>query len=115
MDDIANKCAGLRLSEIVESEVDLTPPMTEIGHVLAGKFYTKRRVSLESVARVLKAEWRTKKNFEVSDMGGNKVLFRFEEVKDLDRLLLLSPWSFDKYLVVLHKLGVGEAVNKVEV
>lgn len=113
MDDIANKCAGLRLSNKEDNEVDLAPSMTEAGHVLAGKFCTKRRVSLESVSTVLKAVWRTKKNFEVSDMGGNKVLFRLENAKDLDRVLLLSPWSFDKYLVVLHKLGVGEVVNKL--
>ena len=57
MDDIANWCVGLQLSDMEESEVDLTPPMTEIGHVLAGKFYTKRRVRVESVARVLKSVW----------------------------------------------------------
>ena len=75
MDDIAKKCAGLKLSDIEECEVDLAPPTTETGHVLAGKFCTKRRVNLESVARVLKAVWRTEKNFEVCDMGDNKVLF----------------------------------------
>ena len=114
MDNIANKCVGLRLSDIEECGVDLTPPTMETGHVLAGKFYTKRRVSLESVARVLKFIWRTEKNFEVSDMGDNKVLFRFEEAKDLDTVLLLSPWLFDKYLVVLHKMKMGEAISKLK-
>ena len=114
MDDIANKCVGLRLSNIEECEVDLTPPTMETGYVLAGKFYTKRRVSLESVARVLKSVWRTEKNFEVNEMGDNKVLFRFEEAKDLDRVVLLNPWSFDKYLVVLNKMKMGEAVNKLK-
>ncbi|XP_075645496.1 uncharacterized protein LOC142616555 [Castanea sativa] len=114
MDDIANKCAGLRLSKREESEVDLTPPMAEMRYVLAGKFCTKRRVSLELMARVLKSVWRTKKNFEVCDMGEKKVLFQFKDEKDLDRVLLLSPWSFNKYLVVLHKLGEGEAVNKLK-
>ncbi|XP_075640421.1 uncharacterized protein LOC142612190 [Castanea sativa] len=114
MDDIANKCAGLLLSNIEENEVDLTPPTPETGHVLVGKFYTKRRVSQESVARVMKAAWRIDKNFKVSDMGDNKVFIRFEDAKDLDRVLLLSPWSFDKYLVVLHKLGAGDTVNKLK-
>ena len=114
MDEIATKCAGLRLTEKEESEVDLLPPVTETERVLVGKFCTKRRVSLESVARVLKSVWHTEKNFEVCDMGDNKVLFQFEDEKDLDRVLLLSPWTFDKYLVLLHKLGAGEAVNKVQ-
>ncbi|KAK7856470.1 hypothetical protein CFP56_023120 [Quercus suber] len=46
-------------------------------------------------------------------MGDNKVLIRFGEANDLNRVLLLSLWSFDKYLVVLHKLRAGEAVNKL--
>ena len=63
---------------------------------------------------MLKLVWWTEKNFEVCDMGDNKVLFQFEDEKDLDRVLLLSPWTFDKYLVLLHKFGAGEAVNKVQ-
>ncbi|KAL4602987.1 hypothetical protein ACB092_10G093500 [Castanea dentata] len=47
-------------------------------------------------------------------MGDNKVFIRFEDAKDLDRVLLLSPRSFDKYLVVLHKLGAGDTVNKLK-
>ncbi|KAK7860070.1 hypothetical protein CFP56_042179 [Quercus suber] len=113
MEDIANRCASLRLSDIEECEVDLTPPMQEAKHVLAGKFCTKRRVNLKLVVRVLKSIWRTEKNFEVCDMGDNKALIHFEEANDLDKVLLLRPWSFDKYLVVLHKLRAGEAVNKL--
>ena len=47
-------------------------------------------------------------------MGDKNVLFWFKEPKDLDKVLCLSPWSFDKYLVVFHKLGVGEVVNKLK-
>ena len=90
------------------------PSVTETGHVLVGWFCTKHRVSLESMARVLRLVWQTTKNFEVCDMGENKVLFQFEDDNDLDRVLLLSPSAFDKYLVLLHKLSAGEAVNKVQ-
>lgn len=114
MDDISTKCVALRLSEREESEVDLIPPVTETGYVLVRKFCMKRRVSLELVARVLKSVWWTEWNFEVCDMGENKVLFQFEDEKDLDRVLLLNPWSFNKYLVVPHKIEVGEAVNKIQ-
>lgn len=27
---------------------------------------------------------------------------------------MLGPWSFDKYLLILHKLNAGEAVTKVQ-
>ena len=108
------KCAWLRLSGREGSEVDLSPPENGAGFVLTGKFCTKRRVNLESVARVLRTVWRTEKNFEVSDVGENKVLFLFQQEEDLDRVLMLSPWSFDKYLLVLHKLEPGEVVSQLK-
>ena len=109
------KCAGLRLSGREGSEVDLSPLENGAGFVLAGKFCMKRRVNLESVARVLRTVWRTEKNFEVSDVGENKVLFLFQQEENLDKVLMLSPWSFDKYLLVLHKLEVGEMVSQQKI
>lgn len=113
MEDITSRCAGLWLSELEDNEVDLLPLVEENGLVVAGKFYTKRRVNLESVAWVLKTVWKTERNFEVCDMGENKALFKFEKKEDTDRVLLLGPRSFDKYLVVLHKLGAGDARNRI--
>ena len=46
--------------------------------------------------------WRNKRDFEVSDMGENRVLFLFQAKEDLDRVLLQGPWSFDKYILLLH-------------
>lgn len=85
-------------------------PLTEDGLVLIGKFCTKRHVSLESVARVLKSVWKAENSFEVSDLGENKAMFLFQTKDDMERVLLLSPWSFDKYLLILHKMVRGEAV-----
>ena len=80
------------------------------GLVLAGKFCTKQRVNLEAIGRALRSVWRTKRDFEVSDMGENRVLLLFQEKEDLDRELLQGPWSFDKYILLLHKLEVGESI-----
>ena len=77
MEEIMNQCAGLKLSEREGNEVDLAPIVRKHGCVLVGKFCTKRRVNLESVERVLKKVWRTEENFEVYDMGDNKVIFHF--------------------------------------
>lgn len=114
MDEITSRCEGIRLSDRERSEVDLSMPVTETGYVLAGKFCTKRWVSLESVVRVLKSVWQTEKNFEVCDLGNNKALFQFMCKDDMDRVLLSSPWSYDKYLLILHSLKAGEAVNKLQ-
>ena len=88
MDAIINKCANLKLSEKEGSEVDLALLRVNQGLVLAGKFCTKQRVNLEAIGQALRSMWRTKRDFEVSDMGENKVLFLFQEKEDLDRILL---------------------------
>ena len=113
MEEITDRCANLKLSLREDVEVEVQTPPTEESPVLVGKFCTKRRINLESVARVLRSVWKTQQNFEVSDLGENKVLFLFQSMDDLDRVLLLSPWSFDKYLVILHKLVRGEAVKDI--
>ena len=79
--------------------------------IFAGKFCTKRRVNLEAIGRALRTVWRTKRDFEVSDLGENRVLMIFQEKEDLDRVLLQGPWSFDKYILLLHKLEVGESLQ----
>ena len=94
-----------------EAEVEVLSPTGEGRQILVGKFYTKRRVYLESMARVLLA-WKTKENFDVSDLGENRALFLFHMTDDLDRVLQLGPWSYDKYLLILHKLQAGESAQK---
>ena len=111
MEAITNKWAKLKLSEREGCEVDLAPPGVDQGLVLAGKFCTKWRVNLEAIGRALRSVWRTKRDFEVSDMGENRVLLLFQEKEDLDRVLLQGPWSFDKYILLLHKLEVGESIS----
>ena len=53
-------------------------------------------------------------NFEVSDLGENKIMFLFQTNEDMEGVLLLSPWSFDKYLLILHKLVRGETVKDIK-
>lgn len=81
MDAITTKCANLKLSERERSEVDPTIPRVDQGLVLVVKFSTKWRVNLEAIGRALWSVWRTKRDFEVSDMGENRVLFSFRQRK----------------------------------
>ena len=113
MEAITNKWANLKLSEREGSEVNVALPGVDQGLVLAGKFCTKRRVNLEAIGRAIRSVWRTKRDFEVSDMGENRVLLLFQDKEDLDRVLLQGSWSFDKYILLLHKLEVGESVSSL--
>ena len=54
---------------------------------------------------MFKILWHTKKEFEALDMGDHHVLFIFSEQSDVDRVLAGEPWSFDKNLVALKRIG----------
>lgn len=114
MEDITNRCAGLKLLVKEDVEVTIHAPLTEDGPILIRKFCTKRKINMESVVRVLRLVWRAEHNFKASDLGENKVMFLFQSKDDMERVLLLSPWSFDKYLLLLHKLVRGEAVKDIK-
>ena len=66
MEEITERCTGLKLSLREDAEVEINAPLTEDGPVLIGKFCTKQRINLESVARVPKSVWKAKHSFEVT-------------------------------------------------
>ena len=68
-------------------------------------------MNLEAIGRAIRSVWGTKRDFEVSDMGENRVLLLFQDKEDLDRVLLQGSWSFDKYILLLHMLEVGESIS----
>ncbi|KAK7858131.1 hypothetical protein CFP56_014554 [Quercus suber] len=83
------------------------------GTTLVANLFTKRRVNLEAVARTLKGAWKTEQSFELRDLGENKAIILFEDKVDMDRVLSMGPWSFDKYLIALHKLGDEEQIENI--
>ena len=47
---------------------------------------------------------------KIRDIGGNILLFEFDDVLDLERVLELEPWTYDKILVVFwHAVDVESA------
>nr|POE92128.1 hypothetical protein CFP56_29672 [Quercus suber] len=56
-------------------------------HLLAAKFLIRRALNMEPIARTFKLLWKTRKGFEIRDMGDHKVLFVFLEASDIDRVL----------------------------
>lgn len=46
-------------------------------------------------------------------MGENRALFQFEKRDNLEKVVLIGPWSFDKYLLILHKAEAGESVKNL--
>ena len=71
--------------------------------ILAAKFYTKRVLNTDTIARNFEQLWQSRNSFKVKDLGNHIVLFIFDNKPDMNRILASQPWSFDKYLVVLQR------------
>ncbi len=85
----------------------------EATFVLAAKFFTKRIVNAESVARTFKPLWKTTRGFTVKDMGENWMVFTFDDGVDLDRVLFNEPWTYDKFLVTFQKIDSDISIDSV--
>ena len=54
--------------------------------------------------KTLKGIWRTRRGFEVRDMGEHRVLFIFREEGNVEQIMKREPWTFDKHLVALKRI-----------
>ena len=99
MEDLENKWQRLSLTESEERKVDLTRNKKNLNFVLAAKFFTRRSINIEAVARTFRLIWRTRGSFEVSDGGNNIALMAFELEVDVEKVLQGESWAFDCHLV----------------
>ena len=71
--------------------------------ILAAKFYTKRVLNVDVVARNFSQLWCTQNGFKIKDQSNHIVLFIFKNKFDCDRIFSSQSWSFDKFLVVFQR------------
>lgn len=113
MDEVTQKWGKLSLTEREVVEHDFKDTDVVERAAIVARFFTKRRVNLEAVASALKSAWKTELSFEVRDLGENKAIFLFADKTDMDRVLNKGPWSFDKYLLAVHKLEMDEHIQNI--
>lgn len=67
------------------------------------KFFTKRAMNIDAVAKTFRPLWRTRQSFNIRDVGNNHLMFAFEIEVDVEKVLLGEPWSFDRHLAVFQR------------
>nr|XP_023929349.1 uncharacterized protein LOC112040689 [Quercus suber] len=107
MEDLTRNWKKLSLTEKEGDKLDLSKNKKTQVFVLAAKFFTRRSLNLEAVAKTFKPLWRTRKSFEVSEAGDNRLLFAFQTAEDVEKVLMGEPWSFDRHLVVFQRYDLS--------
>ncbi|XP_030970522.1 uncharacterized protein LOC115990895 [Quercus lobata] len=94
--------------------MDLTKEKKATGAVLAAKFFTRRNVNVEAVAKTFRPLWRTRGSFEVCEGIDNVLLFDFEMEADAEKVMQGQPWAFDRHLVVVQRYDGSIPVQDIE-
>ena len=106
--------ARFSLSEEEEKGADVVGQEEAIIHCLVGKFFTKRVLNVDAVARTFKLLWGPRGELKIQDMRDNILLFEFEDCLDLEHVLELEPWSYNKHLVVFQRTLVAKAAPSLD-
>jgi len=105
-------CFNLSEEEVHEADV---PSNREASiHRLVGKFLTKIIINVEAVAQKFKPLWKPMGELKIRDVGGNILVFEFDDALDLERVLEFEPWSYDKSLVIFQKTESMESAPSLD-
>lgn len=69
---------------------------------------------MEGVAWTFRQLWRTTNGFRIRNQGNNIVLFVFDNLSNVEKILKGQPWSFDKHLIVMQRYTGDTPVQELE-
>lgn len=74
---------------------------------LLGKLWTEKQYSTFALIETMKKIWNPSKGVTCRELGSNLISFQFAMKRDMDRVLALEPWFFNKHLLVLRPLALN--------
>ncbi|CAN1767560.1 hypothetical protein LINPERHAP1_LOCUS10307 [Linum perenne] len=100
--------------EIVIARDDIVLTTEDFTLCLMGFLLTSKGYNFPAFRSRMASLWRPGRRVAIEEYGEKLLLFRFNHIVDLKRVLELGSWLFDESLLVLHELKPGEHPNSVE-
>lgn len=94
------------LTEEEEGGAKVSHQEEAVIHWLDGKYFTKRVLNVDAVARTFKPLWKPGGKLKIRDIDDGILLFEFDNMLDLERVLEYEPWSYNKSLVAFKKATI---------
>ena len=114
MAGLENLWSHFTLDDEEEYRAEVPKSVEALVHRLAGRFFTKRTLNVESIARTFKLLWKPTRELKLRDLGDNIILFEFLDALDLAWVLEFELWTFDKNIVVFREVTEVEEVPTLE-
>ena len=102
MNDLTQNWRWLTLSDREGPGCILTKDDSSNDFSIVTKFFTKRALNIDIIARTFNPLWRSRSGLKIKSLDDHIILFTFDNKDDVDRILSSELWSFDKHLVVLQ-------------
>ncbi|PNY15691.1 hypothetical protein L195_g012392 [Trifolium pratense] len=83
-------------------------PEEKLELCLVGTLLTDKPVKFKAMQECLANIWRPSQKVEIAAIAGNRFLFQFFHLWDMERVFQAGPWTFDNHMLVLKKLAVGD-------
>lgn len=114
MEDLANLCEGLKLTEEEQqefnlSEEDILQSQDFINISLVTLVVSKKEVNKGAFKATMAKVWQSEGNLTFKDIGRNKFLIECSNMAVKKRILLGQPWSFDRNLLSVQDTNVSRA------
>ncbi|KAK6133954.1 hypothetical protein DH2020_032303 [Rehmannia glutinosa] len=71
---------------------------------LVGKLWTTKSFNAFALLDTMKKIWKPVKGMTAREIETNLFSFQFNHHKDIDRILSMEPWHFDKHLLMLQRI-----------
>ena len=114
MEDLAQSWKRLTLSERKGPGCNLTTEHSTTEHSIAAKFLTKRAINVDVIARTFTPLWKARNGFKIQRFGEHKLLFTFDNKRDVDRILMSEPRSFDKHQIVMQRYDSDSPLRDIK-
>ena len=113
MDSLTNQWHNLSLDEREGGKLSIKKNRATLEYTIATKFLTTRVLNTEPIVRTFNPLWQSRNGFKVKEAGEHIRLFVFDNVEKVDKIMASEPWSFDRHLVILHRLENAILVHEV--
>lgn len=85
-----------------------------ISTCLIGKLWTDRSFNTYGLMETMKKIWNPAKGVVCRELGKNMISFQFKSKKDMNRVLAMEPWHFNKHVLVLKSITTDTHPSAME-
>ncbi|KAK6156052.1 hypothetical protein DH2020_010300 [Rehmannia glutinosa] len=117
MEEVVGKWRKLSITETEEEEIGIGDSLVEEGRKLIhrgliGRLLTRRPYNKKQFMDTITRLWRVEGGFKITEIGLDTFFFIIEDPREVDRILNLEPWTFNRLLIILKEF---EGLNVREV